>query len=78
MIHSIPKVRIPLFYIYAQDDPVIGHDHIDFDECLENPNILLGITKKGAHVSHIESIFKPSMWFAKPAIEFLNSYRNDI
>ncbi|CDW78044.1 alpha beta hydrolase domain containing protein [Stylonychia lemnae] len=77
MIHSIPKVRVPIFYIYSKDDPVIGHDHIDFKACQNNPYILLGITNKGAHVCHVESIFKPSMWFAKPAIEFLNSYRVD-
>ncbi|CDW87036.1 alpha beta hydrolase domain containing protein [Stylonychia lemnae] len=77
MIHSIPKVRVPMFYIYARDDPVIGYDHIDFEACQQNPYVLVGLTKRGAHVCHVESVIKPSMWFAKPAIEFLNSFRVD-
>jgi len=67
-----------MMFFYSEDDPVIGFKHVDFDKTLKNPNIMIASVKMGAHVSHFESFFNPTMWFRKPTIEFLNSFRNDL
>ena len=36
----------------AKDDPVLGEKSIDYEGCQRNPNILLGVTNRGGHVSY--------------------------
>ncbi|CDW71099.1 alpha beta hydrolase domain containing protein [Stylonychia lemnae] len=77
-IHILPQIRVPIMYFYSEDDPVIGKEQLDLDQSMKNPYVLVATTKKGAHVSHFESYFNPRMWFRKPVIQFLNSFRNDV
>ena len=44
----------------SKDDPIIGHDTIDYDVCISNQNILLGLTDNGGHLGYYESIFSSS------------------
>lgn len=77
VIHSVPKIKVPFFYLYSKDDPVTGYEHIDFETCYKNPNIMVGVTERGAHVCFFESVINPTMWFPKPVIEFFNSFRKE-
>jgi len=40
----------------SEDDPVIGELSIDYESCIENENVLLGVTKRGGHVAYFENI----------------------
>ena len=65
-------------FFCSEDDPVLGFEQVDFEKTLKNPNIMIATIQRGAHVSHFESYFNPTMWFPKPAIEYLNSFRKDL
>lgn len=41
-------------FFNSLDDPLIGADGIAFEECMENPYILLALTKKGGHLGYFE------------------------
>jgi len=71
-------VRVPLFLLQQLDDPAIGYKHIDYEECMNNPYVLLGTCAIGSHVSSYEGLFSKEMWFPKAMIEFFNSFRNDL
>lgn len=55
-----------------------GYKHLDYETMMSNPYVLFGVTDRGAHVCHFEDVITKEMWFPKPALEFFNSFRNDI
>ena len=40
----VEKIKIPTFFYFSLDDPLIGTNSIEFDKCLQNPNIILSHT----------------------------------
>jgi predicted alpha/beta-fold hydrolase len=68
-------IKIPLFFLSALDDPILGNKTIPIDKCYEN--ILLGVTKAGGHIGYFEGLIFPGrQWFPEPTFEFLNFYIN--
>ena len=64
--------------MFALDDPIIGKDAIGYEECNQNPWVMVGTTKHGGHAGYFESVINPDHWFPKPMIQFLNSFRKDM
>lgn len=71
--HVLDKVKIPLFFLSALDDPIIGSKQIPLSQT--NENILIGVTSAGGHLSHFEGlVFPHKQWFPEPSFEFLSHF----
>ncbi len=57
-IERMKNVKIPLFFISAEDDPIIGNKVIPIEHC--NENIMIGVTKGGGHLCYFEGTLIPS------------------
>ena len=66
---SLLNVRIPLFCINAEDDPVAPLEALPIEEVKRNPYVVLCTTSMGGHLSWFE--IGGSRWFIKPAVNFL-------
>jgi len=53
----MPDIKIPTFFLYTDDDPVITKESIDYEVFNTNENICIGNTQYGGHLGHNESIF---------------------
>ncbi len=57
-IHRLPNISTPTFILMSKDDPIIGGEAaIDYEACMSNPALLLGVTEKGGHLGYFESAF---------------------
>lgn len=70
---QIPKITVPTFILLSLDDTILGINHLDQDVCTNNPNVMLGVTKRGGHLGYFESVFATEQWLVKPVFEFLKS-----
>ncbi|KAI9878744.1 MAG: hypothetical protein M1830_010650 [Pleopsidium flavum] len=73
---SLLAVRIPLFAIHAEDDPIAVKEAIPYEEFRQNPFAVLCTTTMGGHLSWFET--GGGRWFAKPATGFLMKMAKDI
>ncbi|KAL1915911.1 uncharacterized protein VTP21DRAFT_6299 [Calcarisporiella thermophila] len=64
----LPKVRVPLLCLNAQDDPVAPE--IAYAECKSNPYVILATTKLGGHIGWYTGIANPKRWCTDPLAEF--------
>jgi predicted alpha/beta-fold hydrolase len=48
--HRFTDIKIPLFFLSANDDPIIGSTHIPIEKCTDN--VLIGVTKAGGHLGY--------------------------
>ncbi|KAL8990550.1 MAG: hypothetical protein Q9177_000832 [Variospora cf. flavescens] len=64
---SLLAVRVPLFAIHAQDDPIAVAEGIPFQEFQQNPYAVLCMTSMGGHLGWFERPFSGGngRWFAK-------------
>lgn len=71
--HRLKQITKPIFFLNANDDPIMGNKMIPIDKCYDN--ILLGVTKAGGHVGYFEGmLWSNSQWFPRPIFEFLNYF----
>lgn len=70
------NVRIPLFAINAEDDPVAPLEALPFEEIKLNPYAVLCTTSMGGHLSWFES--GGGRWFVKPASNFLRKMAEEV
>ena len=73
---SILAVKIPLFAIHAEDDPIAVDEAVPREEIKRNPNVVLCSTSLGGHLSHFE--IGGERWFARVATAFLQKIANDL
>ncbi|KAF6241515.1 hypothetical protein HO173_000225 [Letharia columbiana] len=73
---SLMAVRIPLFAIHAEDDPIAVKEAIPFREFQQSPFGVLCTTSLGGHLSWFEN--GGGRWFAKPASQFLIQFFENI
>lgn len=66
------NIKIPLFFINAEDDPMIGTNSYPIQEVKRNPNLLLGTTKSGGHIGYLTGIRDCYQWFVEPVYEYFN------
>ncbi|KAJ3083635.1 alpha/beta-hydrolase [Rhizoclosmatium globosum] len=69
----ILDIRVPTLILSDIDDPIVASDLIPFSDVLGNPNVILATTKRGGHLGWFEGVFKPTRWFPKPVMEFVNA-----
>ncbi|RKF76829.1 putative esterase [Golovinomyces cichoracearum] len=67
---SLLAVRIPLFAINAEDDPIVTNEAVPYEEVKQTPNVVLCTTSLGGHLSWYE--IGGLQWHARPTINFLN------
>jgi predicted alpha/beta-fold hydrolase len=71
--HRLQDIKVPVFFLSANDDPIMGKEVIPIEKCHEN--ILIGVTKAGGHLGYFEGMLLPHrQWFPEPTFEFLNFY----
>ncbi|KAH0566417.1 hypothetical protein GP486_000200 [Trichoglossum hirsutum] len=61
---SVLAVRVPLFVLNAEDDPIAAREAIPFEEIKQNPYVVLCASRGGGHIGWFE--FGGGRWFAKP------------
>ena len=71
--HVLKHITIPMFFLNAMDDPVIGEVK-DFYHFSDNKNLLLGTTKHGGHMGYNEDWLSSNFWFCKPAFRFFETF----
>lgn len=59
MLYRLKDVKIPIFFLQADDDPVVGADSIPYEISNENENIMIGVTKAGGHLGYFEGLLIP-------------------
>uniref|UniRef100_A0A7S3IKC8 Uncharacterized protein n=1 Tax=Strombidium inclinatum TaxID=197538 RepID=A0A7S3IKC8_9SPIT len=74
-VHRIPKIKTPTLFMNSLDDPIIGSKAIDYEVFRDNENCVLGVNKNGGHLGYHESIFGFEVWFMKPVLAFLGTFR---
>lgn len=75
----LKNIKVPTMFFFAEDDPIISRSCIEFENSLQNDNILITNTTYGAHLSHYEHFFKVDQWLHKPVFEFFDYFkRNEI
>lgn len=68
-VEPLMAVRIPLFAINAEDDPVAPREVLPYEEVKQNPFTVLCTTTMGGHLSWFES--GGARWFVKPVVSYL-------
>ncbi|CAG8699259.1 19625_t:CDS:2 [Rhizophagus irregularis] len=66
----IPKIKIPLLCLNAEDDPIASQQCIPYNECIYNSNIILATTYYGGHLGWFTGLWKPTRWCIKPLSEW--------
>ncbi|KAK8200919.1 hypothetical protein M8818_006238 [Zalaria obscura] len=69
-------VKIPLFAIHAQDDPIAVDEAVPYEEFKVNPYTVLCATSMGGHLSWFE--IGGGRWFARPATAFLQKMASEV
>ena len=70
-VQNIIKVNIPMFFLSAEDDPMVHKVVIPFKECIANPLVILATHPTGGHCSYYRGII-PKSWFYLPCFDFIN------
>jgi predicted alpha/beta-fold hydrolase len=70
------NIRIPTFFVNGLDDPFLNPKLYPYKEIEANENLILGVTKRGGHCSHMTGGIRPYQWFAAPCFEFLEFLEN--
>ncbi|KAL9116536.1 MAG: hypothetical protein Q9187_006941 [Circinaria calcarea] len=74
-VDALLAVKIPLFALNAEDDPIAVGEAIPYEEFKQTPHAVLCTTSLGGHLSWFE--VGGSRWFAKPATQFLMKIANE-
>ncbi|TVY20148.1 putative esterase [Lachnellula arida] len=67
---SLFAVKIPLFAINAEDDPIAVNEALPYQEMKQSPYTVLCTTSLGGHLSWFE--IGGHRWHARPCVNFLN------
>ncbi|CAG8975856.1 hypothetical protein HYALB_00010252 [Hymenoscyphus albidus] len=73
---ALLAVKIPLFAINAEDDPIASHEALPWQEIKATPYAVMCTTSLGGHLSWYE--LGGGRWHAHPAINFLNKMAFEI
>ncbi|KAI9786883.1 MAG: hypothetical protein M1839_005114 [Geoglossum umbratile] len=73
---SVLAVRIPLFVIQAEDDPIAVREAIPFEEIKQNPYVVLCTTSGGGHLSWFK--LGGERWFTKPITGFFTKMAEEV
>ncbi|KAA1077204.1 hypothetical protein PGTUg99_006307 [Puccinia graminis f. sp. tritici] len=74
----VESVRVPLLSINALDDPIVTPDAVPVESVLENPYLVVLITKHGGHLGWFEGLWRPKRMIDRPIIEWLRAMNQAI
>ena len=74
----LENIKKPLLCMQSLDDPICHYTEIPTEKSKINENLIFYITKKGGHCAWIQGIFNPSIFFPKPALEFLEAINKEL
>jgi uncharacterized protein len=68
----ISRVRVPTLILHAEDDPIIPPDPFRDPSILENPDVLLVLTRRGGHVGFVSDFAggEDRRWAENRVVEF--------
>lgn len=69
----IDNIKHHLLCINSEDDPIINSKKIPIQKMINNPNIIMILTKKGAHTSYFDG-FIPKRWFINVILEYFELF----
>lgn len=69
----LSHVKTPLLCINAEDDPIVNFKKIPINKIINNPNIIMIMTKNGSHIGFFHE-FKPQRWFTKVILEYFSLF----
>lgn len=75
LINRFYKIRVPMLCISSEDDGVCHIKGLGKEEIILNGKTILCLTKSGGHIGFLEGLMFDTIWFPKPAIEFLSYYK---
>lgn len=61
---AVVAIRIPVFVLHAEDDPIACDEAVPYEEIKCNPYVVLCATSGGGHLGWFE--FGGARWHAKP------------
>lgn len=70
----VSGIKIPTFFYFSLDDPMVGENSIDFPSCLQNPHVVLGTTEHGGHLGCFERSFSRDQWMTPLGFDFIKSF----
>ncbi|CAD8115992.1 unnamed protein product [Paramecium sonneborni] len=71
----IKDVKVPVFIMHAKDDPIVPQFLVPYDQIKQNPNIIVALTNKGAHVEWFTG-FKPQRWIMNPILKYFEEIQS--
>lgn len=77
-IHAVGKIKVPLLSLNALDDPIVTIDAAPIECALDNPYLVMAITKHGGHLGWFEGFWKPTRMINRPIIEWFKSMNQAI
>eukprot|EP00511_Aplanochytrium_stocchinoi_P009960 CAMPEP_0204862268 /NCGR_PEP_ID=MMETSP1348-20121228/2344_1 /ASSEMBLY_ACC=CAM_ASM_000700 /TAXON_ID=215587 /ORGANISM="Aplanochytrium stocchinoi, Strain GSBS06" /LENGTH=603 /DNA_ID=CAMNT_0052012103 /DNA_START=228 /DNA_END=2039 /DNA_ORIENTATION=- len=73
-IDNFQKIKVTTLLLHAEDDPVVGVDHVDWNRIKSNRNVIVSHTKRGGHCAWHEG-FVPvgDTWGDRVATNFVST-----
>ncbi|PLW07862.1 hypothetical protein PCASD_13110 [Puccinia coronata f. sp. avenae] len=71
-------IRVPLLSINALDDPIVTPDAIPIESALENPYLVMLVSRHGGHLGWFEGFWKPRRMIQRPIIEWFRAMNQAI
>ncbi|KAJ2453375.1 hypothetical protein GGF42_003819 [Coemansia sp. RSA 2424] len=68
-LDHLDNIRIPVLFLNALDDPICTPSLIPFDKFLNNPWLLLALTRHGGHIGYMGNLW-PTSWIEHPVSQF--------
>ncbi|XBW36430.1 hypothetical protein QEN19_002008 [Hanseniaspora menglaensis] len=76
-INRLPKIKIPLVSINAEDDPVVGETSETLKNIvLNNENVMYIKTDLGGHLAYLQS--NNDSWITKPIAKYIERFEENI
>jgi predicted alpha/beta-fold hydrolase len=67
-------VKIPLFVIHAEDDPVVPFEALPLEDLKQNPHCFTAITKTGGHTGWLVGLYPSGLSYADQlCLEFIET-----
>jgi predicted alpha/beta-fold hydrolase len=70
----LPRVRVPLLLLSAEDDPFIPVECLPRAAAVANPRVTLEVHPKGGHLGFVAGPYLPWFWAEHRAAEFLAAH----
>ncbi len=70
----LKQIKVPSLIVNSQDDPFLAGGCYPMEECTENPNTTLEITRHGGHVGFLAQISSDRYWSEEKALKFIRSF----